>query len=166
MKNSNRSLSAKRRYWRERLAVAKRSVNIDGFRFPTGSVLPHRKLSQRALDALIDWRGAAWQTRTGRTYPKATKLPEPEKPLPQIKAQIVEDNDVVESWLMTEAAILRLCDGHAGRANDVLMGDERVRELYKRATREVCVRVAKIFKRPSVDPAFAWEYIKGRKQAA
>src|SRR6516164_9431627 len=85
MKNSNRSLSAKRRYWRERLAVAKRSVNIDGFRFPTGSVLPHRKLSQRALDALIDWRGAAWQTRTGRTYPKATKLPEPEKPLPQIK---------------------------------------------------------------------------------
>ena len=60
----------------------------------------------------------------------------------------------------------RVCDGNAMYANDLLMADPAARDLYRLATREAAVRVAKIVKKPSVSPTFAWQYIKGMKEAA
>jgi hypothetical protein len=149
----------------EQVLIARKSLRVSGLNFPAGSILPD-DLPPKTIRAFVDSKLAHWEKKTDRFYPSPTPLPEADKPVPQVRAQIVEDSDCVESFLMTEQAVLRLCDNHAGRASDVLMGDERVRELYKRATREACLRAAKAFKKPSVDPVIAWAWIKGARKAA
>jgi hypothetical protein len=180
--HSKRSVSAQRRYRKTRLIkeddlsarsddkqvlIARRTMNIGGKRYACGSILPAKEISQKVLHSLIDGRGAAWETKGKRFYPPPTPLAKADKPKPQPVPHIVEDADYVESWLLTEAATIRVCDGNHMLANDVLMGDRACRELYRQATFEAARRVAKIFRKPSIDPVLAWQFIKsGRKKAA
>jgi hypothetical protein len=150
----------KKAYWKRRLEademakqvlVAKRSTNIDGRRYGPGSVLPAGRIPPRALQAMIDSRGAMWMPKSD-FHPQPTDLPKPVAATPQPKPEIVHDNDIVDSWFFTENAMTKACNGNRALARDILFSDASCRDLYVRAQKEQCARVAKRLGRPSVSP--------------
>jgi hypothetical protein len=175
---SKRSVSAAKAYWRRRLVqennlthgkqqvlVARQALCIGNLRYNVGSILPDDKIDEKHLRALLDSRRAMYERRTKRHYPSPTPLPAPEAPKPRPAVLLVDDPDVISSWLATEAAMERVA-GSPQYANDLLMADQSARDLYRRATFDACKRVAKIVGKPSVSPDFAWSFIKGRRAAA
>jgi hypothetical protein len=158
------TINHKKAYWRNRLAkeegeevkqilVARRSMNIDGKKYPMGSILPSRDLTPRMLSTLIDSRGAAWQAKVaGHFYPEPVDLPAPEPAKPNPKVELVDDPDVTDAWRFTEDRMTKACGGNRQLARDLLFGDPGARDLYVRAQKEQCARVARRLGRPSVTP--------------
>jgi hypothetical protein len=68
--------------------------------------------------------------------------PPPAPPAPNPPIQIIHDEDVVASWKMSLAAMAASCGGDYGRARDLLLGDAKGSELYRRANRIDCLRRA------------------------
>jgi hypothetical protein len=159
------SINHKKAYWKHRILkeagmtkqvlVAKRSTNVDGKRYGVGSVLPASRISPRALQAMLDSRGAVWTAKPAFN-PQPVDLPKPEAAKPYPKVELSDDPDVVDAWRQTENEMTRLCGGDRLHARDVLFANPAARELYLRATREQCRRVAQRLGRPSVDPEVAW----------
>src|SRR5262245_13123376 len=107
---------------RDRVLVALRTMTIGNKVYPCGSLLP-LDMPEKALKAMIDARPASakWAVHGDKRYPQARELPPQPPPPPRPTIQIVEDNDVVESWHLTKAAVTRVCDGNSGLAMDLLM---------------------------------------------
>lgn|SRR5262249_49852071 len=153
---------------RSQALVARRSLTVDGKRYPRGSALPSHRISAKALQAMLDSRAAVWEpVHHGRAYPQPIDLPKADKPKPQPAVQIVEDRDPVTSWVLTYEAMTRVCDGDAATARDLLYGVPEARALFLQATKELCHRLAKRWGTWSVSPDTAWrEYYAQRKKAA
>jgi hypothetical protein len=157
------TINHKKAYWRNRLAkeademrqvlVAKRALTVGNKRYPVGSILPANRIPQKTLGALLDSRGAQYQPRVAdRAYSEPVDLPKPVAAPPNPKPEIVHDNDIVDSWFFTENAMTKACNGNRALARDILFSDASCRDLYQRAQREQCARVAKRLGRPSVTP--------------
>jgi hypothetical protein len=149
---------------KRQVLVARQTMTIGNRRYPVGSILPD-DIPQKQLRAMVDARRAMYEARSKRHYPSPTDLPQVEPAKPRPAVLLVDDPDVISSWLATEAAMERVA-GNPTYANDLLMADPAARDLYRRATFDACKRVAKMVKRPSVSPDFAWSVIKGAKEAA
>jgi hypothetical protein len=178
-KESVRSVSAQRRYWRRRLQaeeggnpvgeqvlIARTGLRVSGLNFPAGSILP-ADLPPKTIRAFVDSKLAHWEPRSDkRHYPSPVPVVPVAAPtaLPT-KPMIVFSSDICESWLDTEAAAIRIA-GSEMRANDWLMSDRESRDLYVNATKEACIRASRFYKKPSVTPNVAWSFLKGRRAAA
>jgi hypothetical protein len=137
----------------KQVLIAKRSLNIGEKRYPVGSILNPKDISQKTLGALIDSRGAMWaQWQKGRHYPEPVDIPKSAAPPANPPVQIVYDPNVLESWILTRDAMVRLCGGNRALAQDVLMANVGARDLFRQAQIEGCRKEAKRQGRPSVSP--------------
>jgi hypothetical protein len=128
--------------------VAKRQVAVDGFIYPVGAVIPS---AIRNLEAMLSSKFVAWGPRP-KVQIEPRKLPEMDAPKPRPAVLLVDDADVCEAWRLSKQAMIRLCNGNAAAAMDLLLADPTARDLFKRATAEGCRREAKRRGVPSVSP--------------
>jgi hypothetical protein len=163
--NTARSIRARERYWRQRVAkevdemarsndtvstaspkagwvlIVRRQVIADGVVYPVGSLIAPDKV--RNLQACLDSRQLVWGPRPKHPA-KSRPLPPAEKPrvLPT-RPQVVESADPLESWVLTKQAAVRIFDGEVSRAVDWLLSFPELRALYLLATKVGCEREAK-----------------------
>jgi hypothetical protein len=116
--------------------LAKQQLKLDGKVYDVNAVLPHAKLPPRILDALLDSRRAVWRPKAKDFHPAPRDMapaPAPKKSPPVV---IIEDNDIVHSWRLTRDALVRVLDGNASLAMDILMAHSEARDLFRRASSE------------------------------
>jgi hypothetical protein len=164
---SERAKTATARYWRRRVIAeqqqeetmkrtvlldgnapvsattwrVKRQLAIGGKVFPAGSHVADSELG-RNRDALIGSGAVAPAADGAVAVAQPRELPSAPPPAPKGKpvVTIVHDNDALESWHLTKAAMTRLLDGDAARAEDILFTDPTARRLYQTATQIACER--------------------------
>lgn len=131
--------------------VVKRQLIIAGRIFPRGSEILGSQLAH-SRDAMLNAKPPFVVPVTLHTKPsaKSRAMPAPAKPIgPNPKVEIVSDDDAVESWKKTLAAMTAKCAGDHSRAEDLLLVDERGSELFRRATRVLAERNARAMNSPS-----------------
>jgi hypothetical protein len=85
----------------------------------------------RYVQALIDSRFVQWQMPSSH-HPAARTLPTPPPAKPWPAFAIIADPDPVRSWCLSKSALMRAgVDG--AMAEDILLADQRGRELNKLA---------------------------------
>jgi hypothetical protein len=116
-------------------------------------VLPHGEIPVKIIDAMISGRTAHWRARDNGFHPEPRPAPPPAAVKPNPAVSIIWDQNPLESWLQTKQAMVRLTDGDAGLAMDLLMACPEGRDLYKRAVQSATQAEAKRRKTWSVCPS-------------